>query len=47
MAKAVGLSPSSVGRIWRQAGLKPYRVKTFKVSNDPELEEKVVDVAGL
>ena len=47
MAKAVGISPSSVGRIWREAGLKPHRVKTFKVSNDPEFEEKVVDVVGL
>ena len=47
MAKAVGISPSSVGRIWREAGLKPHRIKTFKVSNDPEFEEKVVDVVGL
>ena len=47
MAKAVGISPSSVGRIWREAGLKPHRVKTFKVSNDPDFEEKVVDVVGL
>ena len=47
MAKAVGISPSSVGRIWRQAGLKPHRIDTFKVSNDPQFEEKVVDVVGL
>jgi transposase len=47
MAKAVGISPSSVGRIWREAGLKPHRVKTFKVSSDPRFEEKVVDVVGL
>jgi transposase len=47
MAKAVGISPSSVGRIWREAGLKPHRVDTFKVSNDPQFEEKVVDVVGL
>jgi len=47
MAKAVGISPSSVGRIWREAGLKPYLIKTFKVSNDPKFEEKVVNVVGL
>jgi transposase len=47
MAKAVGISPSSVGRIWREAGLKPHRIDTFKVSNDPQFEEKVVDVVGL
>lgn len=47
MAKAVGISPSSVGRIWREAGLKPHLIKTFKVSNDPKFEEKVVDVVGL
>jgi len=47
MAKAAGLSPSSVGRIWRDAGLKPHLVRTFKVSNDPWFEEKVTDVVGL
>ena len=47
MAKAVGISPSSVGRIWRAAGLKPHRVDTFKVSNDPEFEERVTDIVGL
>ena len=47
MAKAVGISPSSVGRIWRAADLKPHRVRTFKISNDPKFEEKVIDVVGL
>lgn len=47
MAKAMGISASSVGRIWREAGLKPHRIDTFKVSNDPRFEEKVVDVVGL
>jgi len=47
MAKVAGISPSSVGRIWREAGLKPHRVDTFKVSNDPHFEEKVADVVGL
>ena len=47
MAKAVGISPSSVGRIWREAGLKPHRIDTFKISNDPNFEQKVADVVGL
>ena len=47
MAAAIGISPSSVGRIWAEAGLKPHLVKTFKVSNDPHFEEKVTDVVGL
>ena len=46
MAKAAGISPSSVGRIWREAGLKPHRIDTFKVSSDPHFEEKVADFVG-
>jgi transposase len=47
MAAAMGISPSSVGRIWAEAGLKPHLVKRFKISNDPQFEEKVTDVVGL
>lgn len=47
MAAAMGISPSSVGRIWAEAGLKPHLVATFKISNDPHFEEKVTDVVGL
>ena len=47
MAKAVGVSPSTVGRIWRSHGLKPHRVKTFKLSRDPAFVEKMEDVVGL
>jgi len=47
MARAMGISASAVGRIWREAGLKPHRLDTFKVSNDPLFEEKVTDVVGL
>src|SRR5262249_20800467 len=47
MAKVIGISPSNVGRIWREAGLKPHRIRTFTVSNDPQFEEKIVDVVGL
>jgi transposase len=47
MAEAVGISHSSVQRIWRDADLKPHLVRTFKVSNDPKFTEKVTDVVGL
>jgi transposase len=47
MAKAVGVSKATVQRIWRDSGLKPHLVKTFKVSNDPQFVEKLVDVVGL
>jgi transposase len=47
MAKELGISPSSVGRIWNANDLKPHRVEMFKVSNDPKFEEKFWDVIGL
>ena len=47
MAAEMGISASSVGRIWAEAGLKPHLVRRFKVSNDPLFEEKVTDVVGL
>jgi hypothetical protein len=47
MAKAVGVSHRSVQRIWAGAGLKLHLVRTFKISNDPNFAEKVVDVVGL
>ncbi len=47
MAKASGLSQSSVARIWRTFGLKPHLVDTFKLSTDPQFIDKVRDVAGL
>jgi transposase len=47
MAKAHGVSPATVQRIWSARGLKPHRVKTFKLSNDTRFEEKLVDVVGL
>ena len=47
MAAEIGISPSAVGRIWAEAGLKPHLVKSFKISNDPYFEEKVTDVVGL
>jgi transposase len=47
MAEEVGVSRSTVQRVWRDNGLKPHLVKTFKVSNDPRFAEKLVDVVGL
>ena len=47
MAKAQGVSPASVQRIWDAHGLKPHRVRTFKLSNDPRFTEKLTDVVGL
>lgn len=47
MAEATGVSKHQVTEIWAAAGLKPHRVKNFKISNDPDFAEKVVDVVGL
>lgn len=47
MAAWAGVSKAAVHRIWRQHGLQPHRVETFKVSNDPQLAEKVRDIVGL
>ncbi len=47
MAAEAGVSASTVGRIWRVHGLKPHRVKTFKLSNDPRFAEKLDDLVGL
>jgi transposase len=47
MAERSGLSKSTIGRIWRDFGLKPHRTDTFKLSTDPLFVEKVVDVIGL
>jgi transposase len=47
MAKAVGLSQSTVSRIWRAFSLQPHRAETFKLSNDPLFVEKVRDIVGL
>ncbi|MFC9355980.1 IS630 family transposase [Rhodococcus sp. NPDC057014] len=47
MAARVGIGKDSVAKIWADHNLKPWRVATFKVSNDPRFEEKLVDVVGL
>jgi transposase len=47
MGRHVGISASSVQCIWSTNDLKPHRLKTFKLSNDPRFEEKFWDVIGL
>ncbi len=47
MAKAHGISVSSVQRIWRRHGLQPHRTRHFKLSNDPEFATKLRDIVGL
>src|SRR5919197_4920944 len=47
MAKAIGISVSSVQRIWRAHGLQPHRVRQFKLSNDPQFVAKLRDIVGL
>lgn len=47
MEQATGVSRSTISRIWRLHNLKPHKIKTFKVSNDPRFEEKLRDVVGL
>lgn len=47
MATAVGLSPATVQRIWKEHGLKPHLVRSFKLSRDPRFIEKLHDVVGL
>ena len=47
LARAQGVSPATVQRIWSARGLKPHKVRTFKLSNDKRFEEKLIDVVGL
>jgi transposase len=47
MAAKVGIGKDSVAKIWADHNLKPWKVETFKVSNDPRFEEKLVDVVGV
>ncbi len=47
MAKAVGVSLSAVQGIWKAHGLAPHRVRTFKLSRDPEFASKLRNVVGL
>jgi transposase len=47
LAKQLGIGKSTVHKIWRRHGLQPHRTETFKYSDDPLLEQKVIDLVGL
>ena len=47
LAKEVGVSQSTVSRVWRQFGLQPHRSRSYMASDDPEFEEKAADIIGL
>ena len=47
LAAKSGISASSVGRIWKAFGLKPWLTDGFKLSSDPQFVDKVRDVVGI
>jgi len=47
LAREIGTSHQTVQRVWKANGLKPHRTRSFKVSNDPNFEAKLIDVVGL
>ncbi len=47
VARAAGISPASVQRLWAASDIKPHLSRTFKLSNDKRFEEKFWDVIGL
>lgn len=47
LAAKHGVGKDTVARIWKARRLRPWQVDTFKLSNDPRFEEKLVDVVGL
>lgn len=47
MGERHGVGKDTIARIWRARKLRPWKVDTFKLSNDPDFEEKLVDVVGL
>jgi transposase len=47
MAEALGMSRTTINRIWNAFGLQPHRAESFKLSTDPFFVEKVRDVVGL
>jgi transposase len=47
LAAHLGTSASAVARIWRAHGIKPHRVESFKLSNDPHFVDKLEDIVGL
>jgi transposase len=47
LAAKLGISDTTVFKVWQANGLKPHLVETFKVSRDPKFVEKLEDIVGL
>jgi transposase len=47
LAKHLGIGKDKIAEIWRDHQLKPWKVESFKISTDPQFEEKLIDVVGL
>lgn len=47
LAAELGTTRSMIQRVWVANGLRPHRVRRFKLSTDPDFVEKLLDVAGL
>jgi transposase len=47
LAMQVGVSSSTVLRVWQRAGLKPHRLPRYVASADPDFEQKAADILGL
>ena len=47
LAKRFGLGKDTIAKVWADHNLKPWKVSTFKISNDPQFEAKLVEVVGL
>jgi transposase len=47
LAAKLSTSRNMVARVWKANGLKPHRTRSFKLSNDPQFVQKLVDVVGL
>ena len=47
LAKHLGVSHTTVYRVWRQFGIQPHRLRRYMASDDPQFEEKAADVIGL
>ena len=47
LAEYLGVSATTIRRVWRSNGLKPHLSRTFKLSRDPRFADKLLDVVGL
>jgi len=47
LAAKLGTNHMIVSRVWNECGFKPHLIRQFKISTDPNFEEKLEDVVGL